>query len=137
MRSRIPRRIKGIAAGIAAVSVMALAPFAAQPAEASSIGNVYVSYPTWLGNCPGGGSVTGIYAASGNLWSTPATGDLGDDLIYPKVYLYANNQISAQVFCSRAWYNGGNYWGPAVSATIYPTRTGQTFWVGPTSQTHN
>jgi hypothetical protein len=106
-------------------------------ASAYSVSNVYVSYPTWLANCPAGGSVVGIYAANGALWSTPAGGDWGDDLVYTRVYLYTSNTVSAQVFCSRPWWKGGNYWGPAVQAVIYPTRTGQTFWVGPIGQTHN
>lgn len=137
MLARIQLRTRTLILSIAAVVVMALPLFAAVPAEAYPYSNIYVSLPTWLGNCPGGGSVTGIWAASGDLWSTPANGDWGDDLIYPKVNLYADNQISAQPFCSRAWYDGGSYLGPAVSATIYPTRRGQTFWIGPAGQQHN
>lgn len=123
-----------IAAVLGFVGSVAVLPTSAHAWTAS---NVYVSYPTWLGNCPGGGNVIGIYSASGNLWSTPATGDWGDDLIYPRVYLYTSNTISAQVFCSRPWWKGGNYWGPAVSASITPTRGGQTFWLGPWGQRRN
>src|SRR6266545_7276577 len=125
------RRLRALALGFGIVISAALSVLVASPAQAYPYSNVYVSFPTWLANCPWGGSVTGIYAANGNIWSTPASGDWGDDLIYPKVDLYANNQISAQVFCSRSWWQGGSYWGPTVSATIYPTRGGQTFWVGP------
>lgn len=106
-------------------------------AHAYPYGNVYVSFPTWLANCPSGGSVTGINAAVGNIWVTPAGGDWGDDLVYPRVNLYANNTISAQNYCNRPWYRGGGYWAPAVQVTFYPTRNGQTFWVGPAGQSHN
>jgi hypothetical protein len=109
----------------------------AQPAQAYPYSNVYVSFPTWLANCPSGGNVIGINAAVGNIWVTPAGGDWGDDLVYPKVELYANNTISAQNYCDRPWYQGGGYWAPAVQVTFYPTRTGQTFWVGPAGQSHN
>lgn len=115
-----------------AVALLVMAPAAGS--RSSTVSNVYISYPTWYGNCPGGGSVTGIYAASGILWSTSPGGDWGDDLIYPKVDLYTYNTISAKLYCRRPWYRGGGYWGPAVSATIYPTRGGQTFWVGPLGQ---
>lgn len=128
---------KKVAAAVVAISATVLPTALSQPAYAAGNGNVYVSFPTWLANCPGGGSVTGIYAANGNIWSTPAGGDWGDDLIYPRVQMYANNQISAQNYCNRPWYDGGSYWGPAVSVTIYPTRGGQTFWVGPAGQSHN
>lgn len=101
----------------------------ASPALAAGNANVYVSFPTWLGNCPGGGSVTGIYAAVGNTWST--AGDWGDDLIYPSVNLYQSNALNARVFCNRPWYNGGGYWVNVVGINFTPTRPGQTFWVGP------
>lgn len=120
---------------VSLIALLAVTPTA--NSRSLSVGNVYVSYPTWLGNCPGGGSVTGIYAASGVLWSTPSWGDWGDDLIYPRVNFYTYNPISAQLYCNRPWYRGGGYWGPAVQAYIYPTRNGQTFWVGPWGQRHN
>jgi hypothetical protein len=129
------RRLAGIGAGMLVAG--SLAATAAAPAEATPYSNIYVSFPTWLANCPNGGSVTGINAAVGDLWSTPPGGDWGDDLIYPKVDLYTSNDISAQNYCSRPWYDGGGYWGPAVSAAIYPTRGGQTFWLGPAGQTNN
>jgi hypothetical protein len=107
------------------------------PAEAAGNANVYIAYPTFDGSCPNGGKVTGIWAANGNIWSTPSGGDWGDDLIYPRVNLYTWNQISAQPYCSRPWYDGGGYYGVPSSVSIYPTRNGMTFWVGPLGQSHN
>jgi hypothetical protein len=137
MLARIQLHARTLILSIAAAVTATFSLLTAMPAQAYPYSNVYVSLPTWLGNCPGGGSVTGIWAANGDLWSTPAAGDWGDDLVYPKVNLYASNQISAQPFCNRPWYKGGSYYGPAVTATIYPTRQGQTFWIGPVGQNHN
>ena len=135
--SHLPARVRRAAVALAVVAVGSVGALAltTSAAQAAPVSNVYVSYPTWLGNCPGGGSVTGIFAANGALWSN--AGDWGDDLIYPRVYLNAGNPISARLYCSRPWYRGGDYWGPTVYANIRPTRGGQTFWVGPGSQTHN
>lgn len=143
--SKIKQRFRSQRGIVAMLAVMgafsALGSIGAAPSQAASYGNAYVSFPTWLGNCPGGGSVTGIYGANSNIWSTPAGGDWGDDLIYPRVAMFLGapyNQISAQVFCSRPWYQGGGgYWGAAVSAGIRPTRNGQTFWIGPAGQRNN
>jgi hypothetical protein len=129
-------RVRGVLSAAVALAA-AIVALGTATAQAAPYANVFVSYPTWLGNCPAGGSVSGIYAANGALWSTPASGDWGDDLIYPRVNLNAGNQISAQPYCSRPWYRGGDYWGPAVSANIRPTRSGQTFWIGPAGQAHN
>ena len=133
--NRTHRRLASIAIG--ALAATGLAVTAATPAQAALYSSIYVSFPTWLANCPNGGKVTVINAAVGDLWSTPPGGDWGDDLIYPKVNLYTYNEISAQNFCSRPWYDGGGYWAPAVSAAFYPTRGNQTFWIGPAGQTHN
>lgn len=130
------KRTLAIAVATAFLAIAGVAGLSS-PAQAAPVGNVYVSFPTWLANCPGGGSVTGINAAVGNLWVTPAGGDWGDDLVYPRVNLNANNTISAQNFCARPWWQGGGYWAPAVSVTFRPTRNGQTFWVGPAGQSHN
>jgi hypothetical protein len=81
--------------------------------------------------------VRGGHAAIDGLWSTPPAGDWGDDLVYPHVRLNGWNTISAENLCTRPWYQGGNYWGPATSVNIYPTRYNQTFWVGPAGRTHN
>jgi hypothetical protein len=84
------------------ITLLVVAPTASS--RSLSVGNVYVSYPTWMANCPGGGKVIGIHAANGMLWSTPPQGDWGDDLIYPRVNLNARNPISAQLYCKRPWY---------------------------------
>jgi hypothetical protein len=133
--NRTRRRVASIAIG--ALAATSLAVTATTPAQATPYSNIYVSFPTWLANCPNGGKVTVINAAVGDLWATPPGGDGGDDLIYPKVNLNASNDISAQNFCSRPWYDGGGYWAPTVSATFEPTRGGQTFWIGPAGQTNN
>ncbi len=133
----IPQRLRAFAVAAVMLAATITPMIAAPPVQALPYSNVYVSFPTWLGNCPGGGSVTRIYAANGNIWSTPPNGDWSDDLIYPRVNLNSSNQISAQLYCSRPWYQGGDYWGPAVGVSIYPTRGGQTFWVGPAGQSHN
>ena len=109
------------------------------PADAAD-GYVYVSVPTWLGNCPHGGSVSGVYVAVGDTWSTPHTGDWGDDLVWARVRMnvgYPYNAVTAKAYCSRPWYRGGSYWGPASQNHIRPTRYGQTFWVGPWGQRNN
>src|SRR4051812_41591787 len=73
-------------------------------AQATSYGWVYISFPTWLGNCPKGGKVTGIQAYT-NYWST--NWDTGDDIVYGKVALNQRNVIIANVFCSK--WPGGYY----------------------------
>lgn len=103
----------------------------APSAEAASYGWVYLSFPSWAGNCPNGGSPKGVYAAVDNLWSTPARGDFGDDIVYAKVRLRANSTVTGKTYCERSWYRGGSYWGPASQQVIKATRSNQTWWVGP------
>ena len=142
MTNKVGKSLKN--AAIAMVFVLGVSSFigaatigTAERAEAATLSNVYVSFPTWLGNCPSGGSVYKIYATIGNIWTTPPLGDTSDDLVYPKVYLYQWNKINVQLFCKRPWWKGGNYRGPAYSASFYPTRSGQTFWIGPVGQSNN
>lgn len=118
------RRIRNILIA-AAVGIGGL--LTATPAHAAT-GNVWVSFPTWLGNCPSGGSVTVIQGHVGNLWST--AWDAGDDLVYPRVNLNQTNTMVANVRCDRALNRGGPYWTP-VSWNFHPTRGGQTWWMGP------
>jgi hypothetical protein len=107
---------------------------ASAPAEAYSYGWVYLVFPTWLGNCPAGGSVYSIEAAVGPYDDVWSGGDSGDDIIYPEVALGQTNEVDAAVLCK----NGSrSYWNDAVHATFKPTRTKQTFWVGPAGTTHN
>ena len=87
--------------------------------------------PTWLGNCPVGGSVKYLKVAIGATWSG---GDYGDDLVYGEVTLGESQIVIAQGLC----YNGSRtYWGPAVAQNITPTRSNQTWWIGPAGVTHN
>jgi hypothetical protein len=106
----------------------------AAPASASGGVWVYVSTPTWLANCPSGGSVRYLAVST---WSTSVTdykADGGDDLVYIQAANRDNTQVVAQPLC----YNGSrSYWGPASSNNIYATRNGQTWWVGPAGTRHN
>ena len=82
--------------------------------------------PTWLNNCPGGGSVKYLQVSIEPTWSG---GDYGDDLVYGKAYLGQNDSVQAQGEC----FNGSKAVSmtPAVDVTIHPTRQGQTWWIGP------
>ena len=124
-----------VAAAAAVISPALIA--SPSPAEAASIGYVYIAYPTWAGNCPSGGSVTALYGAVDTLWATPATGDRGDDLVYAKVRIGANSTVSMQPYCSRPLYRGGSYYGVPSQHVIKATRTGQTFWMGPLGKWQN
>lgn len=124
------RRMRRLAAGTA---TLALAGLTAIPGTAygQSYGWDYISLPTWEGNCPGGGSVKFMQVSVGDTWSG---GDFGDDLVYAKVVLGQNQPVVGQGLC----YKGSkSCWGPAFYQTIHPSRTGQTWWVGPAGVTHN
>ena len=122
-------RITGAAASSTAVVVVALAALAiAPPASASTMGWVYISTPTWLGNCADGrdGKVDGLFATVGDTWSTNGA-DLGDDMVYAKVRLGEYQPVSFQVRCSRS----AESWQAGVGLSIAPTRSGQTVRVAP------
>jgi hypothetical protein len=91
---------------LAAVAVVAVAAgVAARPAGAWTYGNVWINFGSW--NCPAGGSVVGIYWAVDTVSSGPASGDWGDNVIYPRVRVGAGsyNTISYQLFCKKwGWY---------------------------------
>ncbi len=129
------RLIRSLVATLALAAGLAGA--AGAPAQAAGPGNVYVSMPKWLGACPDGAPVIGIYGTNGALWTTPPAGDWGDDLVYPRVHLGLDNPLSFQPMCDRPWYKGGPQRGVPFPVTIRPTRSGQTFWVGPLGQSHN
>lgn len=102
------------------------------PAQAAT-GWVYISFPKWLGNCPAGGSVFAILGSVGGTWTTGPKYDWGDDLVYAKVNLGANQQVSAQVWCARSPGNSRPSAATvthSVMRTIKPTRNNQTVWVG-------
>src|SRR5689334_14493349 len=56
---RINRALRAITLSVLTTLALGVSALSASPAHASpyTYSNVYVSYPTWLGNCPGGGSV--------------------------------------------------------------------------------
>ncbi len=104
----------------------------------AATGHVYISFPTWQGNCPAGGSVRAI---NGSVTGTTQVyswelrnWDVGDDLIYPKVLLNKPNRASVGVWCGK---NASSRPGVlarashAVSVVVTPKRNNQTIWVGP------
>lgn len=131
-RTRMRRRIAVLSVVVfAALGVGTVA--TAVPAYAYSYGWVYLVFPTWLGNCPGGGNVTWIKAAVGphdDVWSG---GDGGDDIIYPEVALNQWNSVDAEVFCSNGYGSYYNY----VHSNFYPVRNNEAIWVGSAGWTHN
>jgi hypothetical protein len=122
------RKLLVALAGVAAISMPAVV---APPAQATTIGYVYISFPTWEGNCANGGSVKTIWAD--DAWQT-WNGDAGDDLIYGKVALNQTNRINYEVFCAK-WPAG--YYQAGTSTLFVPTRNNQTIWVGPAGWTRN
>jgi hypothetical protein len=100
------------------------------PAQAATMGWVYISFPTWLGNCESGGRVTGIQAAT-DYWST--TWDAGDDLVYGKVALGRKNKVIATLYCNK-W---PGYYRYVARYDVVPTRNNQTLWVGNAGWTRN
>jgi len=106
-------------------------------AEAATYAYVYISFPTWMGNCPGGGSVRAINGSvtgqnTPNSWNLNEW-DMGDDLIYARVALKKPNKVSVGVWCGKAARSRPGILARAahsVSNTITPTRANQTVWVG-------
>ena len=126
------RRLVVMLAAVLAV-VLAVAP-TGQTASATSVGWVYISAPTWLGNCPRGGSVKYLNVSNWGPSVISYAADFGDDIVYLKVALGEGNTVVVAPTC----YSGTNSWPGASSMhTIRPTRTKQTFWLGPYGQRHN
>jgi hypothetical protein len=112
-------------------TALSAAVLAAPPAQAATIGYVYISFPKWLANCPNGGSAKTIWADDGwQVWNA----DAGDDLIYGRVALGQTNTISYTLFCAK-WPAG--YYQPGYQTRFVPTRNNQTVWVGPAGWTRN
>lgn len=130
MESHAPFR-RLLAAVVVALSALVTAVASPSAASAASYGWNYISLPTWLNNCPGGGSVKEVRVVVGTTWSG---GDAGDDLVYAKVTMNANQTVIATGRCVIGTFS---YWGPASSNTIRPTRQNQTWWVGPDGVRHN
>jgi len=120
-----------VIAALSSVIVACLIASVAAPTASAATAWNYISLPTWLGNCPGGGSVKFLQVSVGNTWSG---GDWGDDLVYARVNLYQSQAVVARGYCQAGsrWY-----WGPASHQMIYPTRQGQTWWTGPAGVRHN
>jgi hypothetical protein len=122
--------------GLAAAPNSAPLPTSLKPEQADAAGSVYVyvSLPTWLGNCPNGGSVRYLQVSTWSLSATDYKADAGDDLVYIRAGYRENTTVVSQPLC----YNGSRtYWGPASSRVIYATRNGQTWWLGPWGQRNN
>ena len=121
--------LRALAAAVAlAACLVALA--APAPASAARIG-IYVVAPTWLGNCANsqlGGSVRELHVSNWTPGATTYAHDAGDDIVWIGASSYTTNNIVVQPFCFGWWGRRG---GAASSHSIYPTRHGQTFWVGP------
>lgn len=131
-RKRFTRTLRLALGTAVAASALTTATTASAPqARAVSYGWVYVAFPSWLGNCPGS-SVAGVQADVSGLWST--NWDLGDDIVYAKVRLGANNTLNYNLMCKKGRYLTGYQ---AGSATIRPSRTKQTVWVGPAGVRYN
>jgi hypothetical protein len=130
---RIRTQIAAFTAATAA-AVTGLATSAA-PAHASGATYNYIVMPTWQGNCPGGGSVAWVGAASWSASTSGSASDWGDDIVYLRVGYYEPVTITGNVICR--WWWGGTYNGPAVSVTIYPTRYQQSWYIGPKGVSHN
>ena len=138
---RTPAKTRGrrlrmlLAAVVLALALMAVAGSVTATEAQAATGKIYIAFPTWLGNAPNGGKVIGVYAMSGDLWATPAGGDWGDDVIYPTVRFNTDNTIVFKTYCQKPFWQ--SYWTAGWSSTIRPTRSGQTFWLGPWGQSHN
>jgi len=94
----------------------------------AATGWVYICWPTWQGN-PGGVNLIQAYSP---LWST--TGDAGDDIVYARVTLNANNQVIYQLFHTTSY---GTFRIGMGSNTVRPTRSNQCWYIGPSGVTHN
>jgi hypothetical protein len=110
-------------AALVACLVMGISGASAVSASAATRGNVWINFGPW--NCPGGGSVTGVYWANDVLSVGPAGGDWGDNVIYPAVRIGAGNTISYQLMCKKwGWYV---YRGAVSQRYIVPSRSGQSY----------
>lgn len=94
----------------------------AAPAQAEvTAGNVWVNFGK--SNCPGG-KIVSINWAVDNFSSGPSAGDIGDNVIYPKVRIGTSNVLSYQLWCK---FGRVLYQGPAGQKTLTPARSGQSF----------
>lgn len=98
----------------------------ATPAHAWTAGNVWVNFGTW--NCKDGGSVTKIQWAVDTFSAGPAGGDIGDNVIYPRVRVGAGayNTLSYKLWCTKwGWYTYSAYDG---WRSLTPYQSGLSYW---------
>lgn len=117
------RRLVSLVAAVAIA--FGLVAVSSSPALAWTRGNVWVNFGSW--NCPAGGSVVGVYWAVDAYSSGPATGDWGDNVIYPTVRVGsgAYNTLSYQLMCKKwGWYT---YRGVVGQRHLTPYRSGVSY----------
>lgn len=96
-----------------------------QPAEAWTGGNVWVNFGDW--NCHAGGKVTKIQWGVDSYSAGPPAGDIGDNVIYPRVRVGsgAYNTLSYKLTCTRwGWFN---YFAVDGSRTLTPYTSGLSY----------
>lgn len=123
---RIKRAFRTVAA---AVLMTASSLTVATPASAAT-GYIYVSLPTWLGNCSLGGNVKYVGMSSYSSSTSGYSADSGDDLAYLRVGINESVNLIGQGICFKSG-RPPQYNTPIVNVHVRPTRHGQTFWVGP------
>lgn len=102
----------------------------APPAHAAPAnGGIYVVTPAWWGHCAYAGGVWGLATVNSYVGHSNS-GDYGDDVAWLPVRLQTSQPIQIKVACRRY----GFLTGASISATIRPTRNGQTFFFGPDSR---
>ncbi|MDA5282328.1 hypothetical protein ACWGHM_02470 [Streptomyces sp. NPDC054904] len=123
MRGSLLRKSRSVLVG--SLMAMGVVGLSAAPASAWTGGNVWVNFGSW--NCPGGGSVVGVYWGVDAYSSGPAGGDWGDNVIYPRVRVGsgAYNTLSYQVMCKKwGWYT---YRGVVSQRTLTPYKSGVSY----------
>ncbi|MFF3017723.1 hypothetical protein [Streptomyces sp. NPDC057939] len=123
MRGSLLRKSRSVLVG--SLMAMGVVGLTAAPASAWTGGNVWVNFGSW--NCPGGGSVVGVYWGVDAYSSGPAEGDWGDNVIYPRVRVGsgAHNTLSYQVMCKKwGWYT---YRGVVSQRTLTPYKSGLSY----------
>ena len=128
------RRRLGTALAAVMSAAAALAIGSAAPAAAAGSTFNYIVMPTWQGNCPAGGNVTWVAAASFSPSASATAADGGDDIVYLRVGLNENVTITGNARCTVGFVT---YNGPAVSVVIRPTRSNQAWYIGPNGVSHN
>jgi hypothetical protein len=128
----IKRQLSGLVMAIAMIG--GILTVVSTSAQATAGYWVYISMPTWLNNCPRGGSVKVPEVTAWFGGDSSYASDSGDDLVWIRVGANMDTTIVASGLC----YNGTRSWPAAASSnTIHATRTGQTWWVGPAGTRHN